>query len=29
MWRNANGGFATIQFDGDGNVKGKVQAGLH
>lgn len=29
MWRNASGGFATIQFDGNGNVKGKVQAGLH
>ena len=29
MWRNASGSFATIQFDGAGNVKGKVQAGLH
>lgn len=29
MWRNASGSFATIQFDGDSNVKGKVQAGLH
>lgn len=29
MWRNASGSFATIQFDGDGNVKGKVQGGLH
>lgn len=29
MWRNAGGSFATIQFDGNGNVKGKVQAGLH
>lgn len=28
MWRNASGIFATIQFDGDGNVKGKVQVGL-
>lgn len=28
MWRNASGSFATIQFDGDGNVIGKVQAGL-
>lgn len=29
MWRNASGSFATIQFDGDDNVKGKVQAGLN
>lgn len=28
MWRNTSGSFATIQFDGDGNVKGKTQAGL-
>lgn len=29
MWRNADGTYATIQFDGNGNVKGKSQAGLH
>lgn len=28
MWRNAEGSFATIQFDGNDNVKGKVQSGL-
>lgn len=28
MWRNAAGSHATIQFDGNGNVKGKVQGGL-
>lgn len=28
MWRNASGSFVTIQFDGDGNVIGKMQGGL-